>query len=124
MLKKTDVTAYIAAQEQHSTLTGRNANTLVSFPTLNEDGEDGYSELMEVRMDDVHVTTLTDDRSDGRFTSTLFHYSDVEDIEAQLGITVVWNRNDPLKAVIFPERERLDREAQAHREHMEDELPF
>lgn len=124
MHNKTEVTAFIAAQKQHSTLTGKDANTLVAFPTLNEDGEDGSSELMEVRMDDVHVTTLTEDRSDGRFSTTLFHYSEVEAIEAQLGITVVWNRNNPLKAVIFPERERLDREAQAHREHMDDELPF
>lgn len=124
MDKHTEITAYIAAQKQHSTLTGKNANTLVAFLTPNEDGEDGHSQLMEVRMDDVHVTTLAEDRSGGRLRTTLFHYLEVEDIEAQLGITVVWNRNDPLEAVIFPERERLDREALAHRLHMDDELPF
>jgi hypothetical protein len=124
MVKHTELAAYVAAQKQHSTLTGKDANSLVAFPTLDADGTDGHCYLFEVRMDDVHVTSICTPLGPAAFDCIL-HEEDVRMIKRELGVSVTWNFTDkPHKAIIFPHQEDVDREEAAHREHMSDELPF
>ena len=124
----TEMAEYVSAQLLNPTLTGKDANVLVAFPTPDEDGNYRYNYLFEVRMDNVHVTSISEPmaRFGGRsLKSMLICYEDVLMIERELGVTVTWNCTDkPREVIIFPEREDLDREEQEWLDHMSDELDF
>lgn len=102
MVKHTEFAAYVVAQFQHSTLTGKDANTLVAFPVLDEDGEHGSFVVHEVRMDDVHVTGIYTRTEFGK--QFLLRHEVVAELQRVLGVEVHTNSTDtPHDAILFPD---------------------